>query len=67
MGIKLRQVPKTYNATPRRIQGLAKHITHHLLAVQAMRQAKGWEMRIKESDIVNALESFVDPRNYHGI
>lgn len=62
MAIKLHQVPKEYNATPRRISTLARYITNHLKAQQALAQRQGRFYSVKERDVMDALEGFVDPR-----
>ena len=62
MGIKLHQVPKTYNATPKRINRLANYITMHLKARQAKAQAEGRHFVIRSSDVADILEGFIEPK-----
>ena len=67
MSIKLHKVPKEFNATPRRISILANYITHHLKSRQALCQAKGYHFMIRESDVIDALEGFTNPKTVTGI
>ena len=62
MGIKLHQVPPTYNATPRRVTLLARHITQHLKATQATHSARNSHYILNEKDVIRALESFIAPK-----
>ena len=64
MKIKNYRLPPTYNATPRRIERLAIHITDYLKAEQAKKQAKGLFFTIKKESVIDALEGFVDPHNF---
>ena len=64
MRIPIHRVSPTYNATPRRVERLAKHLTDYLLAEQSIKQAKGKPFVINIGSMIDALEAFVDPRNY---
>ena len=64
MGIKHHKVPGTFNATPRRVQILARYICDHLKAEQARCQSQGLHLTIRPIYIEDALDSFTAPDSH---